>query len=620
MSAPDDNATLHSILQTLAPFGSAFEGAPSETIRPEASSGSDADPELDALGRSDALDIEGTLGTGGMGVVYLATQRKLGRKVAVKTLKANARSPAARRQLLREASLAASLGHPSVVPVHDLRIDEDGTPRIVMRRIEGERWDVYMDDAALLLERFHAPDPLAWNLGVLVQVCHALQFAHSRGVLHRDIKPENVMIGAHGEVYLMDWGVAVRAGPGCRYVLPRRNGRPSLAGTPRYMAPEMVGAGDGVVDARTDVYLLGGVLYRVLATRAPHEGSTVAEIIDSILASTRPMPREVPPGLARLCRTAMATEPSSRPPTAAAFREQIEDYLHHRASTAIADAASDRARQLAAATAGGAPRREVYDLFAEVRFGLLHALASWPDNAEARAALTTAITSVTRYELAHGEPAAAAGVLAELDDPPVDLAHEVSAAVVDAERRMAKLTAIARDQDRRIGQRTRVLIAGIFTVLWTAIPIADQMFHLELPDVAGLSPLVFGYLLLAVGLGVWARESMLATALNRRVLATVVLVGLTHLVVDAGARLQGLPEIAGHVAMLFGGFCISAMAAITLDPRIAPSAIVYLIAYLLSAMYPGGFSATLGVANLVLLANMLWIWWPTRSKPPTPQA
>ena len=148
-----------------------------------------------------------------------------------------------------------------MVPVYDLGLDESGAPFIVMKHNEGDHWlKLLGDDEAL---KKHAPgrERLDAHLAILVQVCNAVHFAHSRGVIHRDLKPENVMVGSFGEVYLVDWGVATKPGPVTQ-----------IAGTPAYMAPEMLGGDGAEISPRTDVYLLGAVLYEILAGRAPHTG------------------------------------------------------------------------------------------------------------------------------------------------------------------------------------------------------------------------------------------------------------------------------------------------------------------------------------------------------------
>jgi len=214
----------------------------------------------DERGITSGLDLEQTIGEGGMGIVRLATQRSLGRKVAVKTLRPAARNEVATLRLLREAWVTGTLEHPNIVPVYDLGLDEDGSPIIVLKRIEGVEWGDIMRDANAARARYGAEDLLEYNLRILLQLCNAVSLAHARGVLHRDLKPENVMIGSFGEVYLVDWGIAVSLTADALGRLPLAVDQNEMAGTPYYMAPEMLGA-LGKLSVRTDVYLLGAILH-----------------------------------------------------------------------------------------------------------------------------------------------------------------------------------------------------------------------------------------------------------------------------------------------------------------------------------------------------------------------
>ncbi|MCB9615733.1 MAG: protein kinase [Sandaracinus sp.] len=127
----------------------------------------------------------------------------LEREVAVKGLREDLDTPLVRARLLLEARVTGRLEHPNVVPVHLVTEDDEGRPRIVLKRIEGRSWRELLDE--------RPPDgrDLAEHVRILGQVCQAIRFAHSRGVLHRDLKPENVMVGDFGEVYVVDWGIAL---------------------------------------------------------------------------------------------------------------------------------------------------------------------------------------------------------------------------------------------------------------------------------------------------------------------------------------------------------------------------------------------------------------------------
>src|SRR5262249_17151056 len=153
----------------------------------------------------------------------------------VKTLKEEESTRSAAESLLAEARLLGSLEHPNIVPMHCLAYDEKGLPLLVMKRVEGVSLAALLKDAAHpAWSRIMSAggDRLATLLSILGNVCAALHFAHSRGIIHRDVKPDNIMVGAYGEVYLMDWGIATRLAVDAS---PER--QRGVVGTPGFMAP-----------------------------------------------------------------------------------------------------------------------------------------------------------------------------------------------------------------------------------------------------------------------------------------------------------------------------------------------------------------------------------------------
>jgi serine/threonine protein kinase len=192
--------------------------------------------------------LAGVAGTGGMGTVYVVEDTELERRVALKVLDVPDADIEAR--LRREAQVLARLEHPGIVPVHDAGVLPDGRAFYTMKWVQGDRLD----------RRLSRPVPLAERLRLFLRIAEAVAFAHARGVLHRDLKPENVMVGAFGEVLVLDWGLAkVLADTGD--LLPgRRTGESAVLGTPGFMSPEQRGGESATVDARTDVYSLGAML------------------------------------------------------------------------------------------------------------------------------------------------------------------------------------------------------------------------------------------------------------------------------------------------------------------------------------------------------------------------
>jgi serine/threonine-protein kinase len=341
--------------KTERPTDSEYEGQRSEETRPEpvSSAGQSSstvrvsDQEHATLRQGSAegpltettaawrarYDERGELARGGMSSILIAADRVLRRRVAMKVLDRK-RDPHGLGFFLQEARVTAQLDHPNIVPVHDLHHDEDGWPsRFSMKLVEGET-------LAALIEKTRREDlhgvALERLLGVLIKVCDAVEFAHSRGVIHCDLKPGNVMVGSHGQVYLMDWGVAQRRAhaeldPNDRATLEYSSA--TLSGTPAYMAPEQAWGRREEIDERTDVYGLGGLLYAILTRCPPHDGGSMEK--DLLLAkngSVKP-PQEaaknskLPPGLCRIAMRALSPRQQDRHPSAGALRDEIEGFL-----------------------------------------------------------------------------------------------------------------------------------------------------------------------------------------------------------------------------------------------------------------------------------------------------
>lgn len=226
-------------------------------------------------------DILREIGRGGMGVVYLARHRKTGESVALKVL-----LPAeggSEPQFVREAAIAARLHHPAVVGIREIGAYR-GVLYFTMAYVDGTTLDAYL--------RSESPS-LTERLRMFIRVGEAVQHAHGRGVLHLDLKPQNILISRRGEAFLTDFGLA-RIVDG-RSVLAERRRRATdeeetVIGTPWYMSPEQISGHLGELDARSDVFSLGVLLYKLLTGRVPFEGKDYLEVLRNIqFASPRPM-------------------------------------------------------------------------------------------------------------------------------------------------------------------------------------------------------------------------------------------------------------------------------------------------------------------------------------------
>ncbi len=577
----------------------------------------------DDRGIASGLDIEGTIGEGGMGIVRLATQRSLGRKVAVKTLREASRNDAATIRLLREAWVTGTLEHPNIVPVYDLGLDDDGAPIIILKRIEGVEWGEVLRDANAARERYGAADLLEHNLRILIQVSNAVSLAHARGVLHRDLKPENVMIGSFGEVYLVDWGIAVSLTGDLAGRLPLAAEQNEMAGTPCYMAPEMLGA-LGTLSVRTDVYLLGAILHEILTGAPPHTG-TFKQIVGSILLSTFTYDAEVPRELAEIARRAMAREPAARFASAEDLRLRLEWYLRHRGSLAISAEASRRLAGMRRIVQSGPETRSVHDelyhLFAECRFGFRQALIASADNETARLGLRAAIEIVVRFELARGASEAAAGALAELDDPPPDLVASVTAALrarADERTKMTRLEHLDAQLDPAIGRRTRVAVTGALGMVWTILPLLTGRLIARDPNFPWWSMYLMSLAAGSVGVAavLWGRQSMMRTMVNRRMVAIGALLFAMQLAVEVGGAMLGLSRGATlTLHLLIWAYSVAGIA-MMVDRRFWGSAAAYLVAFFAACVFPPQRFLLMSATNFLLLVTFLIAWWqPVTDRP-----
>ncbi|MEO5894137.1 MAG: protein kinase [Vicinamibacterales bacterium] len=255
-------------------------------------------------------EISGVAGSGGMGDVYRAHDVRLNRDVAVKTLK----GPFTER-FEREAQAISALNHPNICTLYDVG-QHDGSGYLVMEFIEGKP--------------IAGPMPVEQAVAAGIQICEALHAAHKKGIVHRDLKPANIMVTKAG-IKLLDFGLAKLASPASGVIplsgvnvaaeqatLAALTGSHTVVGTPQYMAPEQIEARE--VDARTDIFAFGCVLYELLTGQRPFEGQTSSSVMAAILA-TKPRPLEellplTPPALERIVSRCLAKDPEDRWQTA----------------------------------------------------------------------------------------------------------------------------------------------------------------------------------------------------------------------------------------------------------------------------------------------------------------
>jgi serine/threonine-protein kinase len=342
-------------------------------------------PEATALaGNPVRLQLTGEIARGGMGVVLKARDLELGRDIAVKVLlEGHADKNEFARRFVEEARIAGQLQHPGIAPVYQLGILPDGRPYFTMKLVKGQTL------AVMLAER---PEPAAERpkfLGIFAQVCQTLAYAHARGVIHRDLKPSNVMVGAFGEVQVMDWGLAKVLPPGdaeeasgererAENVSVIRTPRGpeaaeldsytqagTLLGTPAYLAPEQARGDVALVDARADVFGLGAILCEILTGKPPFVGkgaevtrkAQTAQLED---AYARLEGCGADAELIALTKQCLAAEPWDRLRHAGEVAAQVTAYQHsvaERLRQAELARAAEQARAIEARTTAAQERK-----------------------------------------------------------------------------------------------------------------------------------------------------------------------------------------------------------------------------------------------------------------------
>ncbi len=263
------------------------------------------------------FELTEEIGRGGMGVVYRARQKSLGREVALKLiLLDHLASDTDRARFYAEARAAARLEHPHIVPVYDLG-DVQGRPYISMKLIEGKTLAARLQEGPM--EGKQAAE-------LLIPLCQAVQYAHQNSVLHRDVKPSNILIDPEGQAFLTDFGLAkdLRETP----TLTRTG---AVVGTPAYMPPEQASGQKPTLDPTSDVYSLGAVLYHMITGQPPFAGRTGLETVLMVMEQDPPSPRSVARGLDRdlemIILRCLQKPPDLRYASAAALEDDLKAYL-----------------------------------------------------------------------------------------------------------------------------------------------------------------------------------------------------------------------------------------------------------------------------------------------------
>lgn len=602
--------------QTLRPGESISQTVASEAIRtlPELRISDDKRLDsLDTLDDSDFIALQ-TLGEGGMGLVRLATQVAVDREVAVKTSRKSA-EPWAQQSLLREAYITGYLEHPNIVPIYTVGKTSEGAPLIVMKRIEGTSWhDLLFSD-----EEKNPSLSLIDHIEILLQVCDALRFAHSRGVIHRDIKLDNVMIGHFNEVYLLDWGIALSL-RGDKPLLPTREHCQGLSGTPTYMAPEMAHQEIQNQNEGTDIYLLGATLHHLLTGKPRHQGSKLLHVLFQASQSLPfDYPEEIPAELASIANRACHAEPEERFLSVQAFQDALRAFLEHRESTTLTITAEEAAASILQELQAPEPDLfRLHDLFGEARFGFRQALRMWPENQPAKEGLQRCLKAMIGHYLSIENLDGARAAISELPFPSPALSeelHSLEEELSQKEERFQRLQRMEAAFDLSKDSRARSLMAlflGIFwgfTSTYSALQYNSELIshaeRLQVHFIAGLRNLVIVSIVMLI-----FRKSFFTNRVNRSffflltgVLVTVAFVRWTTWYTGADMVLASAADLSLYTLGLFS-------AGLLTDRRISRLAIFYACAAVLGVFFPAHQAFLEAAATVLTFTGIAFIWWP----------
>jgi serine/threonine protein kinase len=300
------------------------------------------------------------LNEGGMKAIWEVDDHRTARKVAMALIQdSKIASEQDIDSFLYEARLTANLQHPNIIPIYDIALDENGNPYFTMKSLKGET----LGDIIKKLHQGNAGYRKQYTttalLSIFVQVCNAMSYAHSKGVIHLDLKPSNVIVGDYGDVHVLDWGLSTLITHLTEYegepiswqsvdevsledgqTLTRylegsaksRERRNVVGGTPGYMSPEQAQGSPANIDFQTDVYMLGALLYEILTYRCPIKGETVKEVLQKTVRGEIPAPGKraptlkIPAALSAIAMKALQTDSADRYPTVNALLEDVHKY------------------------------------------------------------------------------------------------------------------------------------------------------------------------------------------------------------------------------------------------------------------------------------------------------
>jgi serine/threonine protein kinase len=562
----------------------------------------------------DTFEVIEEIGKGGMGVVYKALQSTIGREVALKVT--SERDPTSLSLFLSEARVTGRLEHANIVPVHFLGRSPEGLPSLVLKLIKGISWRD-------LLRTFKGKDlEVKDHLKILLSVCNAVAYAHQHGILHRDLKPENVMVGEFGQVFVMDWGLAISFGSetdtsdGILSTLQVSH----PAGTPGYMAPELALGLGAAQDQRTDVYLLGACLHEILTKRLRHMGAKLTDVLKAAVDS-KPFDYDplVPRELSEICNRATARDPEDRFENVQDFAKAIEDFLEHEQASILIRKAIHLGEQLKELTLQSSKalhdQRDELDLqinqlYSEARFAFNHALEIWPEARDGIEGFRTLNEVMMTHALNMEDLNLAMRLSEDVVDPGlIERLDELRERIAARERELEALREKARQHDwsaiaRPLG--TTLLLVGIFGGL--GIVDSYLLRHVFTPYDSPVNrfllwlPIIFGVGI--VSIKQFRKVRFSGSLISMQTIGIWGAILIASVFIEGVNALLGLPNyhlLGAHSLLL--GVGIASLAFQTRMWLLIPAAVFY-PASLLMAAYPDAGREILGVLFFFVLGGI----------------
>lgn len=485
------------------------------------------------------------LGEGGMGRVFLGKQEYPSREVAIKELKEQSTQKG--KLLLREAMITGKIPHPNIIPIHELKLTNQG-PEIIMQRVDGHSFEHFLD------RKPQKGTQLLYCIDILKDVCNALIYAHDKGVFHRDIKPENIMLGHYGEIYVLDWGIALDT------KMPLSN-RKVIVGSPAYMAPEMLTGYEKDVSVQSDIYLLGSTLHEILVGSPRHIGNTLQDVFDSVQRSE---PYEYPSSifekLGVLCNKACHVDPAQRHISVREFQQELSECIVHWDAIKLCNKAqetldhlqitlqqmemifadSDKSITNFSHVLGMSltNHEEIIDnsnkYFIQARFGFEQALLLWPECEIAHEGIKKTLLTMFDISVCKGQYDNTLSVYEDLQKYPLDDETKVYCKNIleKLQKNQNKLQRLIESQDTSLTQPSRKVLGYSIAVV-SLLLVMILYLHNKFID-PELSAKRFVYVILIadvplIGLALYYRRVLFSNAIGQLAFFTILggLSGLT---------------------------------------------------------------------------------------------